>query len=83
METEDLRAVVAVERRESVSDIVSTGEAARRDIRASIAAIGWVRVGRCGGVHCMFSRYWSFIRGIIKYEGWVWEMYSKGGEPLL
>ena len=31
----------------------------------------------------MFSRYWSFIRGIIKYEGWVWEMYSKGGEPLL
>ena len=36
---------MAVERRESVSDIVSTGEAARRDIRASIAAIGWVRNG--------------------------------------
>ena len=44
-ETEDLRVVVAVERRERVSDIVAAGEAARRDISDSIAAIGWVRRG--------------------------------------
>lgn len=44
-ETEALRVVVADSRRERVSDIVEGGEAERREMRDSIAAIGWVRRG--------------------------------------
>lgn len=39
------RAVVAVEIRERVSDMVPAGEVERRVIRDSIAAMGWVRKG--------------------------------------
>ena len=42
---EDFKVAVAVKRRERVSDIVVMGEAARRRIRESIAAIGWVKRG--------------------------------------
>lgn len=39
------RVVVAVERRERVSEMVPAGEVERRVMRDSIAAMGWVRRG--------------------------------------
>ena len=43
--TEALSMAVEDARRERVSEMVDGGEAERRDMRDSIAAIGWVRRG--------------------------------------